>query len=101
MDTIGRSQFVSVEKGSTGHPVVVRLRMLSERPLNVAIHGQFSPGSEKDIVCTFFYELTPYCFGNEIMNEIIKITRQSSVKGHDFTSLAASDVEFMKCSGKM
>ena len=56
--------------------------------------------SEKDIVCTFFYELTPYCFGDEIMNEIIKIAKQSDVKGHNFTSLAPSDVEFVKCTGK-
>ena len=55
--------------------------------------------SERDIVCTFFYELTPYCFGNEIKNE--KIAKQSCIKGHDFTLLFASDVEFVKCTGKM
>ena len=32
------------------------------------------------------------------MNEIIKIVKQNNVKGHDFTSLAPSDVEFVKCT---
>ena len=51
--------------------------------------------SEKDIIFTFFYELSPYCCGDDILSEIVKILKQSKVESHSFTSLAVSNIEFV------
>ena len=57
--------------------------------------------SEKDIVFTFFYELSPYMGGDDILEEIVKILKESRVESYDFSSLAASDIAFVKCTGKV
>ena len=57
--------------------------------------------AEKDILCTFFYELNADCNGEEIMEDITRLAKQASVEGHDMSTLEASDLEFVKCAGKV
>ena len=57
--------------------------------------------AEKDILCTFFYELNADCNGEEIMEDITRLAKQASVEGHDMSTLDASDLEFVKCAGKV
>jgi hypothetical protein len=79
-------------------------RVLLFKNVNILKYMEASPRefrrSEKDII-TFFYELSPYCCGDDILDEIVKILKQSKVESYDFTSLATSDIEFVKCTGKV
>ena len=55
---------------------------------------------DSDIVCTFFYELSPFSSGDEVMEGICQMARESFVEGFDFSLMTADDMEFVKCSGK-
>ena len=57
--------------------------------------------SEKDIVCTFFYELNASSNGEEVMEDIIRLAKQANVVGYDFSNLDTHDVEYVKCTGKV
>ena len=52
--------------------------------------------SEADIVCTFFYELSPFYCGDDILEGIIEMAKESSVPGYDFSTLKPCDLEFVK-----
>ena len=54
--------------------------------------------SEKDIVCTFFYELNASSNGEEVMEDIIRLAKQANVVGYD---LDTHDVEYVKCTGNI
>jgi len=56
--------------------------------------------SEKDILCTFFYELNSYNTGEEVIEEIIALAQKITVAGHNFNELTPSDIEFVKCCGR-
>ena len=57
--------------------------------------------SEKDIVCTFFYELNASSNGEEVMEDIIRLAKQANVVGYNFSNLDTHDVEYVKCTGKV
>ena len=56
--------------------------------------------SEKDILCTFFYELNSYNTGEEVIEEIIAIARKAKIAGQYLAELTVTDIEFVKCCGR-
>lgn len=57
--------------------------------------------SEKDILCTFFYELDAESSGEEVKRDIARLVKQSDVEFCDFSTLKPCDVDFVKCTGKV
>ena len=55
---------------------------------------------EADIVCTFFYELSPFLCGDEILDGLVQMAKESSESDYDFSTMKPCDIEFVKCTGK-
>ena len=56
--------------------------------------------NEGNIVCTFFYELSPFVGGDEVLDGLVEMAKESVVAGYDLSMLTSVDIEFVKCSGK-
>ena len=56
--------------------------------------------SEADIICTFFNVLSPFLCGDEMLDGIVEMAKESSVSGYDFATMKPCDLEFVKCTGR-
>ena len=47
--------------------------------------------SEKDILCTFFYELDSCSSGEDILSDITRLAKQAELEGCDMSTVESGD----------
>ena len=45
-------------------------------------------------MCTFFYKLSPFVGGDEVLDGLVETARESVVAGYDLSTLTSVDNEF-------